>query len=930
VRQLLLVLISLALSAPLLSAAQVSKAPTGELQVKVIGYETEEPLPGANVTVLRTDLRAIADQSGTFAFRNLAEGVYELEVSLIGYLKAKRTRVEVRAGQTTQLLIRLRSSPIILEKGVRVVGERPMLDIRLPATSRELTPRELELVPVTDLKEIISQQVGVIQDKTELHIRGGRSYENLFLIDGLLVNDPFTRSGYGIAISPTAIERINLISGGAGTQYGQATAGVVEMEIKEGGRNFEGSFAYKTDELGFSSPSSFNTDVMDLSLSGPAEVLQSALSRLGLKIPGDFYFFFNANVNLSDTHLRHPENLFSSSFGDARFAPREDNRFFGVFKLTWKNPTLKCSFTSGKSVVINQDKSVLLTRLDLATESYGPPFSYSELLGSYNTFTHESNFQILSLRQIVGEKNLFSASLSRLFTNLHSDVNGKNWREYAMPVDAYPFEIELSPDSTHYVVIRGPDGFYDQGDGDTWYDHFIETYGMDLKLMRAMSNVYTLQAGISERYQTIQLLDIYKPWLGAQGWGLSHDLYRVHANDGALFLENHLKLEQATLSFGLRYDFWFPGKYVERAMQDTGLHFITPEMREEFQENTFEVLGHRGKANLNPRLGFSAPLGKGTSFFFNYGRLSRRPNPQYLYARLYSGGESSYQLLGNPNLNSERVASYEVGVKSMLSDDDALSLVGYYRSIFDYITAARLVPDTLRPENVYLVYFNLDFATSRGLEIEYKRRVGDFFSGSVQLGFSKTIGERSDPEDILKGIGGRSVQQLYQEHVFDWDKPWQVVVKTRFSSDETELRLFGLKLPREWDLNLNFWAHAGQRYTPYRQVISSEDQIEYVQSGETNSRIGRLWSSLDVVFRKHFYWRDFKYSLLLEATNLLDHKNVVIVNPLTGDAYQKDDVIPYAHGDPDLPDKSRKLPLWSDPSRFLAPRQVKVGISVRW
>jgi outer membrane receptor protein involved in Fe transport len=376
--------------------------------------------------------------------------------------------------------------------------------------------------------------------------------------------------------------------------------------------------------------------------------------------------------------------------------------------------------------------------------------------------------------------------------------------------------------------------------------------------------------------------------------------------------------------------FWFPGKYVERAMEDTSLHFITPEMRRQFQENTFGFLGCRGKANFNPRFGFSAPFGKGASFFFNYGRLSRRPNPQYLYARLYSRGESSYQLLGNPNLNSERVASYEVGVKSMLSDKDALSLVGYYRSILDYITAARLVPDTLRPENAYLIYFNLDFATSRGVEIEYKRRVGDFFSGSVQLGFSKTIGERSDPEDILKGIGGRSAQQLYAEHVFDWDKPWQVVLKARFSSDETRLKLFGLKLPRKWDLTLNFWAHAGQRYTPYKQVISSEDQVEYVQDGEINSEIGRFWSSLDVVFRKHFYWRDFKYSLLLEVTNLLDHKNVVIVNPLTGDAYQKDDIIPYADGDPNLPDKSRKLPLWLDPSRFLAPRQVKVGISVKW
>ena len=929
-RKILGVLIVIGLLVSSFLDAQAQSNPSGELRGKIISYETEEPLPGANITITGTDFKAITDQYGVFIFKNVPEGDYEIEVSLIGYLKTRRPNIEVKQSQITPLIIKLRSSPILLEKEIRVVGERPMLEIKLPATRRELTPEELELTPATDLKEIVSQQVGVIQDKSELHVRGGRSYENLFLLDGLLINDPFTRSGYGIAISPTAIDKLNLVSGGLGAQYGQATAGVVEMEIKEGGEDFQGSFTYKTDELGFKSSSSFNTDILDFSLSGPADLFKFSLSKMGLKVPGDFYFFFNTNINLSDTHLKHPGKLFSSSFGKTKLSPREDNRFFAIFKLTWKDPTFKCSFTSGKSVVINQDKSVLLTRMNLPTYSYGPPFEYSEILENYNTFTHESNFQLLSFRKIMGEKLLFSASLSRYFTNLHSDVGGKNWSVYTMPVDAYPFEIVLSPDSTHYIVVKGPDGFYDQGDGDTWYDHFVETYGMNFKLIRVMSDLYTLQAGFSEEYQTIQLLDIYKPWLGAYGLGLSYDLYRVYANDGSIFWENDLKLEQATINFGLRYDFWFPGKYVERAMEDTSLPFITPEMRKDFENKTFKLLGHRGKGNLSPRFGFSAPLRENTNFFFNYGRLSRRPNPQYLYAKLYSSTESSYQLLGNPNLNSERVASYEVGIKSILSQNDALSLVGYYRSILDYITAARVVPDTLRPESAYLIYFNLDFATSRGLEIEYKRKVGDFFFGSLQVGFSKASGERSGPEDILKGIGGRSAQQIYQEHIFDWDKPWQVVLKTTFFSNQKRFRLFGLRLPPQWDLSTNFWAHAGQRYTPYKQVISPEGEVDFVQDGEINSKIGKFWSSLDLSFRKHFYWKDLKYSFLLEVTNLFDHKNAVIINPLTGDTYQKDDVIPYAEGDPNLPDKSKKLPLGSDPSRFLAPRHIKVGISIRW
>ncbi len=903
---------------------------TGELRGEIKSYETEEPLPGATVIIKGSDYKTISDQDGVFFFKNLTEGIYQIDISLIGYLKTARSNVEVKSSKETNLIIKLRSSPIVLEKGIKVVGEKPMLDIKLPATKREITSQELELVPANDLKEIISQQVGVVQDNNELHIRGGRSYENLFYIDDLLINDPFTRNGYGFTISSSAIQKLDLTTGGLTAQYGQVTSGVVEMELKEGGEKLLGSLTYKTDDLGFKSASNFNTDICDLSLSGPVNFFKSGLGKMGLKIPGNFYFFFNGNINLSDTYLEHPKKLYSSSFGKTRFAPREDNRYFSIFKLTWKDPSFKCALTLGKSVVINQDKSILTTRINPATYSFGPPYQYSKMLDHYNTFTHESNFQLLSFQKVIGEKHLFTASLSRYFTNLHSDVNGKNWSSYTMPVDAYPFEIEISPDSTHYVIVKSPDGFYDQGDGDTWYDHFVETYGTNLKLTTVVSDQYTIRTGLTEEYQTNQLLDIYKPWLGTSGFGLSCDLYQAYANDGSIFWENELKLEKATVDLGLRYDFWFPGKYVERAMEDTSFAIITKAMRKDFDSKTFDLLGHKGKGNLSPRFGFSAPVTKNSSFFFNYGRLSRKPNPQYLYAKIYSPTESIYQLRGNPNLNSERVISYETGIKSLLSENDALSIVGYYRSIYDYITAARIVPDTLRPEYAYLIYFNLDFATSRGVEIEYKRKVKDFFSTSLQVGFSKTTGERSDPEDILKGIGGRSAQQIYQEHIFDWDKPWQMVWKTTLSPKDERLKLFGWRLPPQWDLSINLWAHAGQRYTPYKQVITAEGEVGFIQSGDINSQIGKYWSSLDLGFRKHFNWKSLQYHLILEVTNLFNYKNVVIVNPLTGDAYQKDDVIPYSDVDPNLPDKNKKTPLWSDPSRYLAPRNIRVGISINW
>jgi hypothetical protein len=427
----------------------------GHLSGKVISYETDEPLSGANVSVNGTDFKTSTDQNGEFALRNVPTGIYQVEVSLIGYVTSKRSEVQIESAQTTHLLFRLRTSPLILEREILVVGQRPMLDIKLPATKREFGPAELQLAPLTDLKDIVSRQVGVIRDESQLHIRGGRSYENLFLMDELCINDPFTKSGYGFNVSPSAIGRMSLVSGGVNVRYGQVTSGVVDMRIKEGGDDFESSLAYKTDHFGFDSPFNFNTDILDFSFSGPAPFIKSSLIKFGLNPPGDFHFFLNTNMNISDTHLGHPQKLYSSSFGKSRFSPRADNRYFGIFKLTWKDPSFKCFFTAGKSLVINQDKSLLLTRISAPTYSYGHPYEYSKILDNYNVFTHENNFQMLSFQKILGERHLYSINLSRFFTNLHSDVNGKHWTEYIEPHDVLPRDTVIDSDSSYYTVCIG-------------------------------------------------------------------------------------------------------------------------------------------------------------------------------------------------------------------------------------------------------------------------------------------------------------------------------------------------------------------------------------------------------------------------------------------------------------------------------------------
>jgi outer membrane receptor protein involved in Fe transport len=892
----------------------------GNVEGVVTSFERKEALSGATVSIQGTPYITTTDEKGKFIFENMPVGTYRVKVSVIGYITMEQTEVKVEEGKTTKLFFELKATEVPLKEKIVVIGERPVMDINAPATKRDIGKEEIASGLIDQMDQIIAQKAGVVEMDNQLHIRGARSYENLFLIEGVSIEDPYSTKGFGLVLPPSAIEEMSLITGGVEAEYGQVTSGVIDVKLKEASEKLQGSASYKMDHFG-NVPFSFNSDILDLSLSGPTPFF----SRLNLA--GQSFFFFNSEIGLKDGYLKHANNLYSSTFGGKAFAPREDNRYSSIFKLDWRlEPLWKMCFTYGGSAVINQDKSLLLTRIRPATYSYGYPFEYQNILNNYNTFTQKSNFELLSLDRRFSVGSFLQLKLSRFFTNLHSDVNGKNWSEYVMPQDYEPLNIILSPDSSHYIVSAG-DGFYDLGDGDTWYDHYVESYSLRGDYDQILTRFYRIKCGIYHQYQTLQLLDIYKPWLGKAGLGLNYDMYKVFANDGAIYFQNNFNFFDANLNLGARYEYWMPGRYVERAMNDTLL--FEKEFKDKFYKETFSFFGRRAKGIFSPRIGFSASAGENVRFFFDYSHLAKKPNPQYVYAKLNSTSESTYQLFGNPNLNPERVVAYEVGLKFLLTKGDALSLVGYYRNLYDLITAVAVTPEG-QAQNPYLMYFNLDYGLCRGIEIEYMKNIGKFFSGSIDLGISKSSGERSLPADILKGVVGRAKQALYQESNLDWDKPWQSSFTLSFLVDR-RIRFFGLLFPQDWELNIRGWAQAGKRYTSYRMNVENSDTT-FIRENENsvNNKIGKYWSNIDLNLQKHFNLKNLKYTIFCEVTNLFDRKNVTVINPLTGEEYKKGDIIPYGVGDLLLPEFGSKLPLWEDPARYLAPRNIKLGVTLSW
>jgi len=204
-----------------------------------------------------------------------------------------------------------------------------------------------------------------------------------------------------------------------------------------------------------------------------------------------------------------------------------------------------------------------------------------------------------------------------------------------------------------------------QGFAPEWYDLSSENTRMDLDWTLHTESRHKLKTGFEHTITDIQVLDIDEPWSGSSGFGANYDSYTAKTYFGAFYVQDRIIFEGMTLNLGFRTDYWIPGRYVEDAIKDTSNIIITDAARELFEKETFDFPWagdpYKMKARLSPRFGISHPVTDNDVLYFYYGHFSQLPTFQYVYAKINSKSQSTYQVFGNPNLNPKTTVQYELG-----------------------------------------------------------------------------------------------------------------------------------------------------------------------------------------------------------------------------------------------------------------------------
>ncbi|MFA6457313.1 MAG: TonB-dependent receptor [Bacteroidota bacterium] len=925
----------------------VDASKVGTIVGRVVDERNGEGLPSVNILVKGTYYGASSDFDGNFTVKNINPGSYNIDVTLLGYKTVQYSGIKVEGGQTMELNVKMSESVLSLGQEVVIIGEKRLFDVEETSSKRTVKSEDLAIAAVQNVKDAVGLQTGVVQSDNEIHIRGSRGYENAYLVDGVSVQDVLGGTGFGLQVATEAIQEIEVITGGYNAEYGQATSGVVNITTKDGGDKYRGSISYKTDRInGTTSRHFFNNDIGEANLSGPVPLVD-------LIIPGTFSFFISASANVTDGYTRWQENtnsgkptgaytfytptqLFSSIFHGKDFAFRLSNAFSGTGKFTWKpTSTEKLTYAFNGSVSIDQNTATVKTTLDREEPSPGYQYEFQKILDSAQTFTQVNSQHSLSWTHTLSPKMFYEIRLSNYNAHVRGDANGKLYDRYTEPRDIVTFPIQYYPrDTVGGVGVIPGDGFYDVGSPNSWRDHSINDYTLKFDFTNHFSENNKFKTGFEAKFQDFQMIDIYQPWIKPRG--LNNDIYSVHPASGALYAQDNITISGMVLNFGMRFDYWFPGKYVDDAINDPTNTIISADIKKEYLNQTSLLFGQRWKGRISPRLGISHPVTDNQTLFFSYGHFSKLPKPTYVYSKL--NGKSSLsgnQTIGNPNLNPETTVAYELGLRNQFTEDDVLTVTAYYKDIFDYITSRSFtLSDQKYSNKKFNIYVNSDYARNRGLELEYTHRFTPSFKSTLSGTYSISTGKSSSATEALYNVTTSGLESSIKENYVSWDRPLQVSLVSNLNVKKNEpLWDFAPGVLDDYNVFVRAFYQSGKRYTEqFYNGIGTDGRPQYIPNYENPyQKNGEYWFYVNMNIEKYYELPFAKLTISLEIQNLFNNKNSQLINPITGRAYEYGDRTTNSYNDPLYPDLQGSIsPYPYDPSRYLAPRNARLGISLRF
>lgn len=228
---------------PLLLLA-CSLSATAQNTVKGVLYDdaSGEAIPFANVLIEGTKHAAQTDINGFFLINKIPDGSYTLVVKYVGYENYTQP-LDLANHKTMTLNIKLKETAQML-KDVVITGNRmEERKVETQVSVEKITATQIQQMPSIGGQADIAQYMQVLPGVNstgdqggQLYIRGGSMIQNLCLIDGMIVYNPFHSIGLYSIFETDIILNADIYTGGFGAEYGGRLSSVMDITTRDGNK----------------------------------------------------------------------------------------------------------------------------------------------------------------------------------------------------------------------------------------------------------------------------------------------------------------------------------------------------------------------------------------------------------------------------------------------------------------------------------------------------------------------------------------------------------------------------------------------------------------------------------------------------------------------------------------------------------------------
>jgi outer membrane receptor protein involved in Fe transport len=866
---------------------------SGKIAGKITDASIGEPIPFTNVVIEGTSYGTASDFEGEFIIVNVPSGTYTIIASYLGYVKTKTTNVQVLTDLTTNLDFVLTPTTLTLEEEVVVVAQTPLIRKDLTSTESRVTADEIEVMPLLDLKQLITLQAGVNMDADgEIHIRGGRSSEISYLLNGISITDDYDRS-QAVVIETGSIQELQVISGTFNAEYGNALSGVVNLITKTGGSIFQSNI-----EVWIGDYTSNNKDIFwNIDNVNPTANYNLQGSLSGPLFTNNLTYFFTVRRFYEDGYI----------YGINTYNPEGRSNVVGIDTLP--NP--------GDGSFVSMNSNDRWSGQGTVDWRISEKFKFKvDAFGSLESNSVYNHIYRLNPNGAKGNKrngySLFGTLTHVILLNTFQQFTAAyKYNDFNSTLYDNPYDPRyVHPDSLNVPGFH----FYTAGTDLNRFKRSTKSTILKWDLTSQIDKINLVKIGVEYQndklfYENINLV----AKVGGDGQQIvpfephiqgiespQHDLFERNPLKFSAYIQDKFESESIIVNIGLRLDLFDPQGKIPIDKEDPNIYnpFKLEHIYHDLNNDGLIGLDEQSDANkltfaeredfwykettikigLSPRVGIAYPITDRGVIRFSFGIFQQIPE----YSQLYFGdqfkltsaqglqgatNEFNTQLpFGNNDLKPQTTTIYEIGLQQQISEDLAFDLTAFYRDIRDWISSSPPIPTFLAGIS-YSERINRDFANVKGITLAVNKRFTNFFSFGIDYTFQ-----------VAEGINSTSDEQFFAQ--LDGSEPKRTL--TPLDWDQTHTLNANLYAgTTDWGISLISTFHTGQPYTPTR--IEGANTGSNVLTGlADNSRRRPIIAKIDLELFKNFDFSILDLQLFVKVFNLLDAKNPITVFGDTG------------------------------------------------